>query len=167
MEYRKTNVVERTFNQLFGLLVRLGIGLPHNFLLQVRGRRTGRVYSTPVNVLKHSGRRFLVAPRGDTQWSRNALASGEVTLVKGFRRSTVKVRPVCGRSEAGDSQGLSRSVHADGAAVLPGARRFAGRSVPSACRSVSGVRDFVAVTDHLSAIGSNFNRSASWLNRGR
>jgi deazaflavin-dependent oxidoreductase (nitroreductase family) len=94
MEYRKTNVVERTFNQLFGLLVRLGIGLPHNFLLQVRGRRTGRVYSTPVNVLKHSGRRFLVAPRGDTQWSRNALASGEVTLVKGFRRSTVKVRLV-------------------------------------------------------------------------
>lgn len=38
-------------NKLFGVLVRFGLGLQHNYLVQVRGRRTGREYSTPVNVL--------------------------------------------------------------------------------------------------------------------
>jgi hypothetical protein len=47
--------------------VGLGLGLPPHYLLQVRGRRTGRVYSTPVNVLDLRGRRFLVAGRGRTQ----------------------------------------------------------------------------------------------------
>ena len=94
MKYERPSVVEGFFNRVFGLLVRAGIGLRHNVLLQVRGRKSGRVYSTPVNVLEHNGRRYLVAPRGHTQWSRNALASGEVTLVRGFRSETVTVRPV-------------------------------------------------------------------------
>jgi len=94
VKYERPSVVEGLFNRLFGLLVRAGIGLRHNVLLQVRGRKSGRIYSTPVNVLDHNGRRYLVAPRGDTQWSRNALASGEVTLVRAFRRETVKVQPL-------------------------------------------------------------------------
>ena len=32
--------VERLFNRVFGLLVGLGLGLPHNYLLEVRGRRS-------------------------------------------------------------------------------------------------------------------------------
>ena len=63
-------------------------------LLQVRGRKSGRLYSTPVNLLDLNGRRYLVAPRGDTQWARNAVASGEVTLVRGFRRETVRLKPL-------------------------------------------------------------------------
>jgi deazaflavin-dependent oxidoreductase (nitroreductase family) len=77
--------LERAFNRFFGFLVGLGLGLPHNYLLQVRGRKSGRVYSTPVNVLSRDGRRFLVAGRGYTQWVRNALASGTVILKKGRR----------------------------------------------------------------------------------
>jgi len=94
VKYDRPSVVEGLFNRLFGLLVRAGIGLRHNVLLQVRGRKSGRIYSTPVNVLEHGGRRYLVAPRGHTQWSRNAAATGEVTLVRAFRSETVKVRPV-------------------------------------------------------------------------
>lgn len=86
--------VERLFNKLFGLLVALGIGLPHNYLLQVRGRRTGRLYSTPVNVLTRDGQRFLVAGRGYTQWVRNAAASGTVSLKKGRRSEEFQVRAV-------------------------------------------------------------------------
>ena len=85
---------ERIFNRAFGLLVGLGLGLRHNHLLQVRGRTTGRVYSTPVNVLERNGKRWLVAPRGRTQWVRNAEAAGEVILRKGWRRQRVRVRPV-------------------------------------------------------------------------
>jgi deazaflavin-dependent oxidoreductase (nitroreductase family) len=85
---------ERIFNRAFGLLVGLGLGLRHNHLLQVRGRTTGRVYSTPVNVLELNGKRWLVAPRGRTQWVRNAEVAGEVILRKGWRRQRVRVRPV-------------------------------------------------------------------------
>src|SRR5256712_3708579 len=74
---------ERAVNRLFGMLIGLGLALPHNYLLQVRGRKSGRLYSTPVDVLEHGGRRFLVAGRGETQWVRNARASGQVTLHKG------------------------------------------------------------------------------------
>jgi deazaflavin-dependent oxidoreductase (nitroreductase family) len=85
---------ERMFNRLFGLLVGLGLGLHHNYLLQVRGRKTGRVRSTPVNVLDLDGKRWLVAGRGRTQWVRNAEVAGEVVLRKGWRRQVVRVRPV-------------------------------------------------------------------------
>jgi hypothetical protein len=85
---------ERIFSRAFGLLVGLGLGLRHNYLLQVRGRTTGRIFSTPVNVLELNGKRWLVAPRGRTQWVRNAEVAGEVILRKGWRRQRVRVRPV-------------------------------------------------------------------------
>jgi deazaflavin-dependent oxidoreductase (nitroreductase family) len=62
--------------------------------LQVPGRRTGRVQSTPVNVLELDGKRWLVAGRGRTQWVRNAEAAGEVVLKKGWRRPRLRVRAV-------------------------------------------------------------------------
>jgi deazaflavin-dependent oxidoreductase (nitroreductase family) len=86
--------IERIFNRLFGVLVGLGIGLPHNYLLQVRGRKSGRVYSTPVDVLTYRDTRFLVSGRGHTQWVRNARASEQVTLKKGAQRTEHRLREV-------------------------------------------------------------------------
>ena len=90
--FERPGTSERLFNKIFGCLVGLGLGLPHNFLLQVRGRKTGRLYSTPIDVLVLEGRRYLVAPRGYTSWVRNALASGTVVLKKGRRREECRVR---------------------------------------------------------------------------
>jgi deazaflavin-dependent oxidoreductase (nitroreductase family) len=92
--YERPGAADRLFNKIFGFLVGLGLGLPHNFVLEVRGRRTGRRYSVPVNVLVLDGRRYLVAPRGYTSWVRNALASGTVVLAKGRRRDELRVRPL-------------------------------------------------------------------------
>jgi hypothetical protein len=39
------------------------------------------------------GKQFLVAPRGRTQWVRNAEAAGEVTLKRGARRR-YRLRPL-------------------------------------------------------------------------
>lgn len=83
--FNQPTMVDRTINKVFGFLVGLGLGLRHNYLLQVRGRKSGRVYSTPVDLLDRDGKRFLVAPRGYTQWVRNAIASGKVSLRKGRR----------------------------------------------------------------------------------
>jgi deazaflavin-dependent oxidoreductase (nitroreductase family) len=92
--FRKPETLERIFNKAFGVLVGLGLGLRHNYLVQVAGRKTGRLYSTPVDLLEFNGRRFLVAARGRTQWVRNAEAAGEVTLKKGTKRQRFRIRNV-------------------------------------------------------------------------
>jgi deazaflavin-dependent oxidoreductase (nitroreductase family) len=92
--FREPSPLERRSNKAFGILVGLGLGLRHNYLLQVRGRKTGRVYSTPVNVLELEGRRFLVAARGRTQWVRNAELGREVSLKKGWSSGKFRIRPV-------------------------------------------------------------------------
>jgi deazaflavin-dependent oxidoreductase (nitroreductase family) len=91
-EFRAPNAIERLFNRVFGFLVGMGLGPPYNFLLQVRGRKTGRIFATPVNLLEMNGKQFLVAPRGRTQWVRNAEASGEVTLRRGGSRLKFRLR---------------------------------------------------------------------------
>ena len=90
--FDQPTTVDRAINKLFGLLVGLGLGLRHNYLLQVRGRKTGRIYSTPVDVLDRNGKRYLVAPRGYTQWVRNAIASGTVSLKRGRRSEEFGLR---------------------------------------------------------------------------
>lgn len=90
--FRRPNALERVLNRLFGALIGLGFGLPHNYLLEVRGRKTGRLYSAPINLLELEGRRYLVCPRGRAQWVRNAEASGTVTLKKGRTRSEYTLR---------------------------------------------------------------------------
>jgi deazaflavin-dependent oxidoreductase (nitroreductase family) len=92
--FEAPSAIERLFNRAFGLVLGLGLGLRHNYLVQVRGRTTGRMHSTPVNVLEYGGKRWLVAGRGRTQWVRNAEAAGEVILRKGRRRLRVRVRVV-------------------------------------------------------------------------
>jgi deazaflavin-dependent oxidoreductase (nitroreductase family) len=97
--FRELNLVEKLFNRAFGLLVGLGLGLKHNYLLEVRGRKTGRIYSTPINLLVvglswSGGERYLVAPRGRTHWVRNVEAAGEITLKKGRTRQNFHVHPV-------------------------------------------------------------------------
>jgi len=89
------NLVERLFNRAFGWLIALGLAPANFYLLDVKGRKSGRTYSTPVDLLAYGGRDYLVAPRGRTQWVRNAEASATVTLrQKGSsRRYTVREIP--------------------------------------------------------------------------
>ena len=82
-EFLKPSATEQVFNRAFGFLVGLGIGPSYCYLLQVRGRKSGKVYSTPVNLMEIDGKRIVVAPRGRTQWVRNAEASGEIMLKRG------------------------------------------------------------------------------------
>jgi deazaflavin-dependent oxidoreductase (nitroreductase family) len=79
-------------NRVVGFLAARGLGPGYMFRLSVRGRKSGRIYSTPVNLLEHDGKLWLVSPRGDTQWSKNAEASGEVKLKQGKRERTYEVR---------------------------------------------------------------------------
>jgi len=92
--FLQPSAFERLFNRFFGLLVGLGLGMKHNYLVEVRGRKSGKIYSTPIDLLEVGGKRFLVAPRGRTQWVRNAEAAGEVALKKGRSRQSYRLRAV-------------------------------------------------------------------------
>src|SRR5271155_2354854 len=92
--FRPPSLVERIFNKVFGFAVGLGLGSSYNYLLQVRGRKSGKIYSTPIDLLELGGKRFLVAARGRTQWVRNAEAAGEITLKKGGSRRNYRLIPI-------------------------------------------------------------------------
>jgi len=92
--FRKPSGLEALFNRAFGFLVGLGIGPAYMQLLQVRGRKTGRIYSSPVNLLHVNGKPFLVAPRGRTQWVRNAEATGEIVLKRGSASHKYRLQPL-------------------------------------------------------------------------
>ncbi len=90
--FREPTATEKFFNRTFGFLVGLGIGPAHIYVLEVRGRKSGKLFSTPVDLLELQGRRYLVAPRGRTQWVRNAEVAGEITLKKGSKRQKFRLR---------------------------------------------------------------------------
>jgi deazaflavin-dependent oxidoreductase (nitroreductase family) len=94
IEFMRPSPLDRFVNRVFGFLVKIGFGLAHNFLLEVPGRKSGRIYATPVNVLTHENKRYLVAPRGDTQWVRNVVVSQRATLVRGAKRENVRMRAI-------------------------------------------------------------------------
>jgi deazaflavin-dependent oxidoreductase (nitroreductase family) len=81
-------------NPLVSRLTRWGISVWGSRVLEVRGRRSGLPRRTPVNVLSHDGDRYLVAPRGETEWVRNVRAAGTATLHLGRRAEEVTVREV-------------------------------------------------------------------------
>ena len=64
------------FNPLIALPTRLGLSVWGSRVLEVRGRTSGEWRSTPVNLLNVGDTRYLVAPRGVTQWVRNLRVSG-------------------------------------------------------------------------------------------
>jgi deazaflavin-dependent oxidoreductase (nitroreductase family) len=73
------------FNAAVAGLTRLGLSVWGSRVLAVRGRTSGQWRTTPVNPLTLDGARYLVAPRGQTQWVRNLRAAGGGELRLGRR----------------------------------------------------------------------------------
>lgn len=73
------------FNPMVAALTRAGVSVMGSRVLEVPGRKTGEPRRTPVNLLVVDGSRYLVAPRGHTQWVRNLRASGRGSLWLGRR----------------------------------------------------------------------------------
>src|SRR5256885_11588243 len=92
--FREPTPGEKIFNRVYGFLVGLGLGFSYNYLLQVHGRKSGKLYSTPIDLLEQNGKRYLVAPRGRTQWVRNAEAAGEIILKRGRNRQKYRLRAI-------------------------------------------------------------------------
>ncbi|WP_280460977.1 nitroreductase/quinone reductase family protein [Nocardia carnea] len=77
------------FNRIVNLLPKLGISIAGSRLLAVRGRKSGEWRTTMVNVMTAAdGERYLVAPRGHTQWVRNLRVTGTGELRLGRKAET-------------------------------------------------------------------------------
>ena len=92
MKYNKPDwVTQHLINPFLALLMRLGLSMRGSRILAVRGRKTGEWHTVPVNLLNYEGQRYLVAPRGNTQWSRNVRAAGGGELRLGSKREEFRV----------------------------------------------------------------------------
>jgi deazaflavin-dependent oxidoreductase (nitroreductase family) len=76
---------KNVFNRAVTWLTRAGVSVAGSRILEVRGRKSGEWRRTPANPLDFEGGRYLVAPRGHTQWVRNLRVIGEGRLVVGRR----------------------------------------------------------------------------------
>jgi deazaflavin-dependent oxidoreductase (nitroreductase family) len=86
--YRKPDFL--TLKVMQPLFAALGIAPT----LTVRGRKTGKRYTFPVLPTEYQGKRYLVAPRGNTQWARNLRVAGEADLKIGRKRRHVRATEV-------------------------------------------------------------------------
>jgi deazaflavin-dependent oxidoreductase (nitroreductase family) len=82
------------FNRAVAGLTAIGISVAGSRVLEVKGRKSGQWRSTPVNLLTIDGDRYLVAPRGHTQWVRNMRAAGGGRLKLGRRTEDFKATEV-------------------------------------------------------------------------
>lgn len=88
---------QRVFNGVVAGATRLGMSVWGSRVLEVRGRRSGEPRRVPVNLLRVSGERFLVAPRGETDWVRNVRAAGgSLALILGRKREELVATEVTG-----------------------------------------------------------------------
>jgi len=85
MVFRQTPL-RRLGNLLITPLTRGGLAGKRTHILSVRGRKSGRRYSTPVQLVIADTQRWLVSPYGEREWVKNARAAGEVELTR--RRTT-------------------------------------------------------------------------------
>jgi deazaflavin-dependent oxidoreductase (nitroreductase family) len=86
-------------NPLLELGMKLGMSFRGSNILSVRGRKTGKRYTTPVNPLSLSGQRYLVAPRGETGWVKNIRVSREGELRLGRKREHIRVEEISGEEK--------------------------------------------------------------------
>ncbi len=85
---------QHVFNPTVLGLTRVGVSVYGSRILAVRGRKSGEWRTTPVNLLEFRGERYLVAPRGVTEWVRNIRVSGGGELRLGNRHEAIRVTEV-------------------------------------------------------------------------
>ena len=92
--YDEPDLVARATNGVFRWLAEAGISIAGTRALRVRGRTTGKLRGVVVNLMTVDGRDYVVSPRGNTQWVRNARAAGEVEMGPRWRGRTVRISEV-------------------------------------------------------------------------
>ena len=94
MRYDVPNLPARAGNGLIRWLAEAGISLAGTRALRVRGRKTGKRRAVVINLLTVDDRDYVVSPRGNTQWARNARAAGVVEMGPRWRSREIRIAEV-------------------------------------------------------------------------
>jgi deazaflavin-dependent oxidoreductase (nitroreductase family) len=92
--YQRPGVVVKLSNRMTGLFASMGLGPAKMVTLEVRGRKSGQPRSAVVNWVGVDGQRYLVAPRGNTEWARNVRAAKGEAVIKRRGRRQVRLEDV-------------------------------------------------------------------------
>ena len=92
--YDQPNLAARVFNGVVRGLAEIGVSLGGTKALRVRGRTTGKRRAVVINLLTVDGTEYVVSPRGNTHWARNARAAGAVELGPRWRSTPIPIAEV-------------------------------------------------------------------------
>jgi F420H(2)-dependent quinone reductase len=92
--YDRPNALARAGNTVIRRLAEAGISLAGSRVLRVRGRSTGAERKVVINLMTVDGVDYLVSPRGNTHWARNARAAGTVELGPRWKSRTATLTEV-------------------------------------------------------------------------
>jgi len=94
VRYDEPNLAARAGNEVIRWLAEAGVSIAGTRALRVRGRKTGKLRGVVINLLTVDGRDYVVSPRGNTQWARNARAAGAVEMGPKWRSREVRIAEV-------------------------------------------------------------------------
>ncbi len=98
--YRRPTKVTQTFNRTMSWLASLGLMPSDTITLEVKGRRSGMVRSNVVTWVKRDGERYLVSPRGDSEWVRNVRAADGEAVIRHRGRQRVRLEEMATEERA-------------------------------------------------------------------
>ncbi|MET0698496.1 MAG: nitroreductase/quinone reductase family protein [Mycobacterium sp.] len=94
MRYDEPNLIAKAGNAVIRWLAEAGVSIMGSHALRVRGRKSGVMRGVVINLMTVDGVEYLVSPRGNTQWARNARAAGEVEVGPRWRGRRASVTEV-------------------------------------------------------------------------
>ncbi|GLP84279.1 nitroreductase/quinone reductase family protein [Mycobacterium antarcticum] len=94
IRYDEPNDLAQAANAILRWLAEAGLSIAGSCALRVRGRKTGTLRAVVINLMTADGRDFVVSPRGNTQWARNARAAGRVEIGPRWRSREVSISEV-------------------------------------------------------------------------
>jgi deazaflavin-dependent oxidoreductase (nitroreductase family) len=98
--YRRPTMLTQAFSRFFSLFTSMGVTPSRMITLEVKGRRSGQVRWNPLNLVEHEGQRYLVSPRGESEWVRNVRAAGGEAVIRHGGRKKVRLEEVAAEERA-------------------------------------------------------------------
>lgn len=93
-KYDKPSGVVKLMNGVIGFFADKGLTPKHMVLIETKGRKTGQARVVPVNIVEYEGVEYLVAPRGNTEWVRNANAAGGSATIRHGKKRPIRLEDV-------------------------------------------------------------------------
>ncbi|MGK2882026.1 MAG: nitroreductase/quinone reductase family protein [Mycobacterium sp.] len=92
--YQEPDAAARAMNSIILSMAGVGISIAGSHALRVRGRKSGEMRHVVVNLMTVDGTDYIVSPRGNTHWARNARAAGWIELGPRWRHAPITIREV-------------------------------------------------------------------------